>query len=144
MRRFLSRRRGFTFLEIMLVVLIIGILVSLVVPRLGGRVTTARETAARTTLRGVEQALELFFYEYDRYPEDLDELLSPPPPLGNPDGEPEEYLDESPRDPWGNVVIYNYLEDEDDFDLYSMGPNGEDDGGEGDDVLPRVSRDDDE
>ncbi len=131
-----AHRFAFTFLEIMLVVLIIGILVSVVVPKFAKRGEQARRSAAMMSIRGIETALLEFEMNYGRFPDDLEELVDPPdPPAG---GEPLEYLDRIPRDPWGHRFIYNFPAEHsgDDFDLYSSGNNGMDDQGEEDDIAP--------
>ncbi|MBN1477205.1 type II secretion system protein GspG [Candidatus Sumerlaeota bacterium] len=132
-------RQGFTFLEIMLVVLIIGILVSIVVPKFGGRTQQARRSATALAISNTQLSIEEFEINYGRYPDDLDELLDPPTPIEG--GEPLEYLDRTPEDAWGEPLIYIYPAEYGGrhFDLYSSGENREDERGEGDDITPWAS-----
>jgi general secretion pathway protein G len=138
-----SLRRGFTFLEIMLVVLIIGILVSIVVPKFVGRTESARRSATALAIQQTEVSLQEFEYIYGRYPDSLEELVTPPePPAG---GEAQEFLDRVPVDPWNHDLVYNVPGENVGrrYDLYSMGPNGVDDRGQGDDIIPANARRDD-
>lgn len=137
-----QRRRGFTFLEIMLVVLIIGILVSIVVPRFGSSSRQARINAARLAIRSTELAIDQFEIHYGHYPRDLQELVNPPPPDDR-NMETPEFLDRMPEDAWGHPLIYNFPPEIGGrhFDLYSMGPNGVDDRGGEDDITNIVAED---
>jgi general secretion pathway protein G len=137
-QRFSQRRgaRGFTLIEIMVVVVIIGILVGLIAPNILSRVDKARVTAARTDIATLEQALEMYRLDNHTYPstdQGLDALVvrpggAPEPRNWNPEG----YLKKSlPLDPWGNP--YQYVapgQERRPFDLYSLGADGRE-GGEG-------------
>jgi general secretion pathway protein G len=103
-----STQAGFTLIEIMVVVFILGLLVTLVAPRIIGRTDEARQTKARADAKAIEEALHLFKLDNGRYPtqgEGLDALVTAPPGARgwNPDG----YLDRLPTDPWGNEYFYN-------------------------------------
>ena len=96
---------GFTLIEIMLVVIIIGILVSLVAPRLAGRSEEARKQAARADIEGgVSLALDLYEVDNGAYPSKLDDLLNKPSNASNWKGP---YLKKGlPKDPWGTDYVY--------------------------------------
>lgn len=106
MRR-LASSSGFTLIEIMVVVLILGLLAALVVPKIVGRTDEARVTKAKADIKAIESALNLFKIDNGFYPtsaEGLAALVQAPPRAKkwNPDG----YLDKLPVDPWGAEYIY--------------------------------------
>lgn len=125
-------QNGFTLIEIMVVVFILGLLATLVAPRIMGRTEEARRTKAMADLRAVEQALHLYKLDNSVYPtteQGLSALVNRPetgtvPIRWNPDG----YLDKLPLDPWGHP--YLYLSNGDRYTLKSLGADGEE-GGEG-------------
>lgn len=132
-----QHQRGFTLIEIMVVVVIIGILIGLVAPQILGRVDESRVTAARADINTLEQALEMYRLDNFQYPstdQGLEALVIKP--SGNPEPKnwnPEGYLKKGslPIDPWGNP--YQYFSPGDDkrpYDLYSLGADGRE-GGEG-------------
>lgn len=126
---------GFTLIEVIVVVLILGLLASIVVPRIVGRTDVAKRTAATVTIRQLENALKLYRADNGFYPttdQGLEGLVtapttSPLPLRYNADG----YLDKVPKDPWGNDYIYlSPGIHSRDYDIESYGADGED-GGEG-------------
>jgi general secretion pathway protein G len=127
-----SRRAGYTLLEVMIVVVVLGLLATLVVPRIMGRPEEARRTKAVADMKGIEQALNLYRLDNGGYPtaeQGLQALVHKPdrPPVPqhwNPDG----YLDRVPVDPWGNAYVY--VPDGSRFTLKSHGADGVE-GGEG-------------
>lgn len=132
-----QHQRGFTLIEIMVVVVIIGILIGLVAPQILGRVDESRVTAARADINTLEQALEMYRLDNFQYPtteQGLEALVAKP--SGNPEPKnwnPEGYLKKGslPVDPWGNP--YQYFSPGDDnrpYDLYSLGADGRE-GGDG-------------
>lgn len=128
MRR-ISQQAGFTLIEIMVVVFILGLLVTLVAPKIIGRTDQARVTKAAADVRAIEEALHLFKLDNGFYPstaEGLPALVQAPPRAKrfNPEG----YLPKVPVDPWGNEYIYQ--SDGRDVIIASLGADGVE-GGEG-------------
>lgn len=128
--RFLSLT-GFTLIELMLVVIILGILVAMVVPRLAGRGEEARMKAAKTDiLSNIALALDLYELDNGRYPEKLEDLLKDPGEAKVPNWNGP-YLKRKAIDPWGKE--YNYRlpgQHNNDYDLYSYGADGAEGGGD--------------
>lgn len=123
MRR-LSSSAGFTLIEIMVVVFILGLLATLVAPKIIGRTDDARRTKAAADIKAIEQALQLYKLDNGAYPRELRELVEPSGGAWNPEG----YLDREPVDPWG--VGYVYASDGQQYVVKSYGADGSD-GGEG-------------
>ena len=128
------RRPGFTLIELMIVIVILGLLATTIMPRILNRPEQARRTKAQIDIRNIESALALFKTDTGRFPttsEGLEALVSDPGVKGyNADG----YLDKAPHDPWGNKYIYISpgLHSKD-YDLESYGKDGEQ-GGTGNDA----------
>ncbi len=116
-------RRGFTFLEIMLVVVIIGILMALVGPRLVGRTTEARISATRAQLKSLEQSIKTFEMDTGTFPKDLDELLEAPSEHESSWKGPYVDSDVVPVDGWDEPFEYKFPGDNRRFDLWSKGPD---------------------
>ena len=129
------RQRGFTLIELMVVLAIIGVLAALIVPNVIGRADDARVTAARTDVGNLMQALKLYKLDNQRFPsseQGLQALVSKPASAPVP-GNWRPYLDKLPADPWGNP--YQYLNPglHGQVDVLSLGADGQP-GGEGRDA----------
>jgi len=132
-----TRAQGFTLIEIMVVIVILGVLAALIVPKVMGRPDEARVSAAKQDIGSIIQALKLYKLDNMRYPstdQGLQALVSKPksapiPPNWKGNG----YLEKLPKDPWGNS--YQYLQPglRGEIDIISLGADGAE-GGEGNDA----------
>ncbi len=129
------RQRGFTLIEIMVVMVILGLLVAIVGPNIMGRSDQAKVTVAETQMKNIANALDLYKLDNGHYPstqQGLDALVSKP--SGNPEPRnynPEGYMNSVPQDPWGSEYQYISPGAEQPYNLYSYGSDGRE-GGEGD------------
>ena len=127
-------QQGFTLIEIMVVMVILGLLVAVVAPNILGRGEEARIGVAKTQLRNVSNALDLYKLDNFNYPsteQGLDALVSEP--SGSPDAKnwnKDGYLPSLPLDPWENEFQYVSPGSEGPYDLYSFGADGKDGGDE--------------
>ena len=126
------RQRGFTLIELMVVLVIIGVLGALIVPNVLNRTDDARATAARTDVNNLMQALKLYKLDNQRFPtpaHGLNALLSKPAAAPVP-ANWRPYVDKLPTDPWGRP--YQYLNPglKGEVDVMSLGADGQA-GGEG-------------
>jgi len=127
-------KKGFTLIELMLVVIIIGALVAMVMPRLTGRGEQARTSAAKADIQAnIATALKLYELDNGNFPsteEGLNALLNKPDSATNWNGP---YSEKKPIDPWGREYKYKSPGDHrSDYDLYSSGKDGQE--GTADDV----------
>ena len=123
-------QRGFTLIEIMVVVIILGILVSLIAPNVFGVLDDAEVTATKVQIRNIGIALDTYRMNHARYPtsdEGLEILINPP-------GRDRGYIDSIPKDSWNNEFKYiSPGQRGGDYDLFSLGRDGQE-GGEGQDA----------
>jgi len=121
-----GERAGFTLVEILLVVIIIGVLAGLVIPNIMGRGEEARRQAARADINGgIAAALDLYELDNGTYPEKLDDLVIDPGTAKNWRGP---YIKKGmPQDPWGNAYLYKRpgIHNATLYDLSSVGPDGQ-------------------
>ncbi len=128
--------KGFTLIELMVVIVILGILAGLIVPRIMGRPEEARQAKARIQIESIETALKLYKLDNGSYPttEQGLQALVEPPEVGELAESWREggYLEKGkiPKDPWGEEYVYLSPGTQGDFDLMSYGADGEP-GGEG-------------
>jgi len=121
-------QKGFTLIEIMIVVVILGILAALVVPNMIGKAGEARQTAAAADIRAIANSLDMYRLENFNYPstdQGLKALVErpsgqPPAPNWSPTG----YLRKLPKDPWGNDYLYISPGKNGAYDLRSLGGDG--------------------
>lgn len=136
MRMTLNSRKqgGFTLIEIMVVVVILGILAALVVPQVMNRPDQAKVTVAKGDIKAIGAALDMYKLDNYSYPstqQGLDALVekpggNPQPKNWNRDG----YLKRVPKDPWGNEYQYLSPGTQGQYDLYSYGADGKQGGSE--------------
>jgi general secretion pathway protein G len=132
---------GFTLMEIMLVVMIIGILATIVVANLGGMSTEAKITRAQADIATFRTQLGIFEQRYGHYPTEeeggLMALVERPSTISEADWKGR-LIENDPTDPWGVPYVYlvesRRIDKTRNFNLYSMGPNKQDDQMTGDDV----------
>jgi general secretion pathway protein G len=129
------RNRGFTLLELMVVVVIIGVLAALIAPTVLSRIGEAKGTAAKSDIASIMNALKMYKLDNGRYPtaeQGLDALVNKPTsgPVSN-NWKPE--LDKLKADPWGAPYQYANPGTHGEIDVFSYGADGQP-GGTGDDT----------
>jgi len=121
-------RSAFTMVEILVVVIIIAVLATMIVPKFFGRVAAAKQSMAKVNLGKVEEAIDLFNYDYDRFPEDLDELVSGPADVPEEKRNAPTIKRKNLLDPWERPFLYKNPGDHGTYDLYSLGADGQEGG----------------
>lgn len=123
-----SKANGFTLIEIMVVLVIIGVMAALIVPRVLGRTEDARKVAGKSDISSLMNALKLYNLDNMRYPtneQGLQALVTKPTISPIPDNYKDGgYLDKLPTDPWGNAYQYANPGKHSEVDVFSYGKDG--------------------
>jgi general secretion pathway protein G len=119
-RRNSTTTDGFTLLELLVVLAILGLIAAFAAPRVFKYLASARADSARVQIENLGQGLDLYKLEVGNYPPDLEALVQPPPGEQRWNGP---YLKKSviPKDPWGNDFIYRFPGEHGPYDLTSLG-----------------------
>ena len=123
MKKF-SKNKGFTLLEIIVVVAIIAILAAYIAPKVVGRVDDARVSKAKSDIRVLESSLELYKLDNFVYPSNemgLGALVNKPSGEGTKNWRDGGYIKKLAKDPWGSEYLYIYPGSNGEFDVYSLG-----------------------
>lgn len=129
----LREQRGFTLIEIMVVVIIIGILAAIVAPNVIGRVDDAQITKAKAEIANIENAMKFYRLDNFTYPsseQGLEALVARPADPTIKNWKTGGYLESMPADPWGNPYLYLNPGNQREIDIYTLGRDGRP-GGEG-------------
>lgn len=123
-----KRSQGFTLIEIMVVVVILGILAAIVVPKIMSRPEQARIVKVKQDILAIQSALDLYKLDNSFYPstdQGLQALVTKPTSAPMPNNwKSDGYLQQIPRDPWGQD--YQYINDNEKLRIFSYGPKGKD------------------
>jgi len=118
--------RGFTLIELMIVMVILGLLASFVAPKMFGKIGSSKQKTAQTQMEMFSTALDMYRLDIGNYPESLEALR-----VSNDSNWQGPYLPKDiPKDPWGNAYIFKFPGEKSEFDLMSLGGDGKQ-GGEG-------------
>lgn len=127
-----NKQRGFTLIELMVVVVILAVLAAVVLPNIMDRPDEARKVQVQQNIEAISSALQLYKLDNYRYPtteQGLEALVTKPTEEPIP-RKWQSYLQSLPKDPWGNDYLYIIPGEHGVYDLYTLGADGEE-GGEG-------------
>ena len=128
-----NKQNGFTLIEIMVVVVILGILAAIVAPNVIGRVDDAQITKAKTEIRNLESSMKFYRLDNFAYPtteQGIDALANKPADPSIKNWKSGGYIPRVPNDPWGNPYLYLNPGTNGEIDIYTLGRDGQP-GGEG-------------
>jgi general secretion pathway protein G len=128
-------RGGFTLLEILIVLAIIGVIAAMVVPKLIGQQKTANIRVTRASIKGLEKTVDLYAVDHaGTYPQTIAELLTPT--VGTDGVKLDPLLEVEPLDAWQRPLMYQYESTTDSAKpkIWSLGPDGQNNNGSGDDI----------
>lgn len=131
--RAVGGRKGFTLLELMVVIVILGLLAALVTTNVIDKIGKAKVVTTKATIKTLANSVQFYKLDTGRYPDMLDDLVTRPADVTN--WQEDGYLQgvlAVPLDAWGSEFIYQYPGDYYKFDIFSLGADGEE-GGEGED-----------
>jgi general secretion pathway protein G len=123
--------KGFTLIEIMVVVVIIGLLAAMIAPQIMGRLSQAEINRARQDVRSIETALNVYRLDNYRYPttdEGLQALVTSPGEAAAPNWQKGGYLKSMPLDPWRRPYLYLNPGQHGEFDIFTLGADGQEGG----------------
>ena len=112
-------------MEILVVVVIIGVLAAMIVPRFLGRVGQSKQAVAKINIGEIEKAIVIFSYDYERWPVELDELVNRPGDIDEANWNPPTIKAKNLLDPWGREFIYRQPGEHGIYDIYSLGKDGQ-------------------
>ena len=126
----IRRDRGFTLIELLIVMIILGLLAALVAPKMFQKVGSSKQKAAKAQIGMLGTALDAFRLDIGRYPSPEEGLDALRKNAGGATWDGPYLPKDVPPDPWGRAYVYRAPGEHGDYDLYSLGADGQD-GGEG-------------